>query len=207
MFGRFRSSSRTGLTICLTDIRLISWEVRNEKDTPATVEGNECAIFMINAQASSLVRVESRKFFAWNECHVRQGWPTLETGHRAQFVTRTKVLSVTTSLKSLISSLNIDTGFLGFFSGLIKTLTNVNINLFCATTESDEPRILKGGFHPIKMCDVCKCFSRSNPILCIRLSKNLQAYTSKRHQQNNNNLGGFVIFAKLCNVLLHLPML
>jgi hypothetical protein len=61
------------------------------------------------------------------------------------------------------------------------TLTNMNINLFCATTESDEPRILKGGFRPIKMCDVCECFSRSNPILCIRLSKNLQAYTRKRH--------------------------
>jgi len=81
--------------------------------------------------------------------------------------------------ESLISSLNIDTGFLGFFSGLIMTLTNMNINLFCATTESDKPRILKGGFCPIKTCDVGKCFSRSNLILCIRLSKNLQAYTSK----------------------------
>ena len=30
------------------------------------------------------------------------------------------------------------------------TLTNMNINLFCATTESDEPRILKGGFRRIK---------------------------------------------------------
>ena len=60
------------------------------------------------------------------------------------------------------------------------TLTNMNIDLFCATTESDEPRILKGGFRPIKMCDVNICFLRSNPILCIRLSKNLQAYTSKR---------------------------
>ena len=29
-------------------------------------------------------------------------------------------------------------------------------------------------------CDVCKCFSRSNLILCIRLSKNLQACNSKR---------------------------
>jgi hypothetical protein len=52
---------------------------------------------------------------------------------------------------------------------------------FCVTTDSDEPIILKGGFHPIKTHDVCKCFSRSNPILCIRLSKNLQSYTSKRH--------------------------
>ena len=30
------------------------------------------------------------------------------------------------------------------------TLTNMNIKLFCATTESDEPRILKGGFWHIK---------------------------------------------------------
>jgi len=89
------------------------------------------------------------------------------------------ILSVTRSLKSLISSLHIDTGFLGFFSGLIMTLTNMNINCFCATTESDKPRILKGGFCPIKTHDVGKCFSRSNLILCIRLSKNLQAYTSK----------------------------
>ena len=54
------------------------------------------------------------------------------------------------SLKSLISSLNIDTSFLGFFSGLIMTLTNMNIDFCCATTESDKPRILKGGFRPIK---------------------------------------------------------
>ena len=50
------------------------------------------------------------------------------------------------SLKSLISTLGIDTGFLGFFSGLIMTLTNMNIKLFYATTESDEPRISKGSF-------------------------------------------------------------
>ena len=49
-----------GLTICLTDIRLISWEVRNENETPATVEGNECAIFMINTQACSGLSHESR---------------------------------------------------------------------------------------------------------------------------------------------------
>jgi hypothetical protein len=61
---------------------------------------------------------------------------------------------VTRSLKSLISSLNIGTSFLGFVSGLIMTLTNMNINLFCAKTESDEPRILQGGFRPIKTRDV-----------------------------------------------------
>ena len=59
------------------------------------------------------------------------------------------ILSVTRSLKSLLSALNIDTGFLGFFSGLIITLTNMNIKLFCATTESNKPRILKGGFQHI----------------------------------------------------------
>ena len=30
------------------------------------------------------------------------------------------------------------------------TLTNMNIKLFCAKTESDKPRILKGGFQHIK---------------------------------------------------------
>ena len=96
------------------------------------------------------------------------------------------VLSVTgslicfRSLKSLISSLNIDTGFLGFFSRLIMTLTNMNINFFCAKTESDEPRILKGGFQAIKTRDVYICYLRSNPILCTGLSKILQAYTSKQ---------------------------
>ena len=54
------------------------------------------------------------------------------------------------SLKSPISALNIDTGFLGFFSELIITLTNMIIKFFCAKTESDEPRILKGGFQHIK---------------------------------------------------------
>ena len=49
-----------------------------------------------------------------------------------------------------ISALNIDTGFLGFFSRLIVTLTNMNIKLFCATTKSDKPRILKSGFRCIK---------------------------------------------------------
>ena len=56
----------------------------------------------------------------------------------------------------------------------------MNINFFCAKTESDEPRILKGGFQPIKTCDVYICYLRSNLILCTRLSKILQAYTSKR---------------------------
>ena len=66
------------------------------------------------------------------------------------------VLSVTRSLicfrslKSPISSLNIDTGFLGFFSRIIMILTNMNMNFFCAATESDEHRILKGGFWRIK---------------------------------------------------------
>ena len=54
------------------------------------------------------------------------------------------------SLKSPISSLNIGTGFLGLSSRLIMILTNMNMNFFCATTESDEYRILKGGFQRIK---------------------------------------------------------
>ena len=54
------------------------------------------------------------------------------------------------SLKSPISTLNMDTGFLGFFSRLIMILTNMNINFFCATIKSDEPRILKDGFQCIK---------------------------------------------------------
>jgi hypothetical protein len=80
-------------------------------------------------------------------------------------------------LKSSNFSLNIDTGLLGFYSGLIMALTNMNIKFYCVTVESDEPRILKGGFWPIKTCDVNKCFLRSNLILHIRLSKNLKAYT------------------------------
>jgi hypothetical protein len=60
------------------------------------------------------------------------------------------------------------------------TFVNRNINFFCATTEPDDPGILKGGFRPIKTCDVNLCFLRSNLILCIRLSKNLQLYTGKR---------------------------
>ena len=95
------------------------------------------------------------------------------------------ILSVTSSLtcirslKSSIYFLNMDTDFLGDFYGLIMTFTNRNINLFCAITESEELRILKDGVWAIKMCDVNICFLKSNLILCIRLSKNLQAYASK----------------------------
>jgi hypothetical protein len=66
--------------------------------------------------------------------------------------------------------------------------TNRNITFFCVMVESDEPRILKGGFRPIKMCDVNKCFLRSNPIFCIRLSKNLQAYTGEPGDFKYKNL-------------------
>ena len=38
----------------------------------------------------------------------------------------------------------------GIFSRPIMILTNMNINFSCATTESDEPRILKSGFWRIK---------------------------------------------------------
>ena len=60
------------------------------------------------------------------------------------------------------------------------TFNNRNINFFCTITESDKARILKGGFWAIKMYDANTCFLRSNLILCIRLSKSLQAYTSKQ---------------------------
>lgn len=46
IFGLFNSSRRIGLTICFTEILRISSEVRNEKDTEATVDGSECAMFM-----------------------------------------------------------------------------------------------------------------------------------------------------------------
>jgi hypothetical protein len=49
MFGRFRSSKRTGLTICLTEILRTSSEVRKEKDIPDTVDGMECEIFIAEA--------------------------------------------------------------------------------------------------------------------------------------------------------------
>jgi hypothetical protein len=35
-----------GLTICFTEMRRISSEVKNENETPETVDGKECAIFM-----------------------------------------------------------------------------------------------------------------------------------------------------------------
>ena len=39
MFGLFRSSRSTGLTICLTEMRRTSSVVRNEKEMLFTVEG------------------------------------------------------------------------------------------------------------------------------------------------------------------------
>lgn len=48
MFGLFRSSRSVGLTICFTEMRRISCAVRNEKPTLVTVEGNECAIFILD---------------------------------------------------------------------------------------------------------------------------------------------------------------
>jgi hypothetical protein len=75
------------------------------------------------------------------------------------------------------------------------TLTNMNINFFCATIVFDEPRILKGGFRPIKMCGVYKCSLRSSPILYTRLSTNLQAYTSKqgsfKYEKLSRNMKNF----------------
>ena len=67
----------------------------------------------------------------------------------------------------------------GIFYRIIMPLTNMNIKFFSAITKSDEPRILKGGFQPIKTCDVYTCFLRSTPIFFMRLSKNLKTYTSK----------------------------
>lgn len=46
MFGRLRSSKRTGLTICLTEIRRTSSVVKKEKEIPETVDGMECEMFM-----------------------------------------------------------------------------------------------------------------------------------------------------------------
>lgn len=46
-FGLLRSSRRIGLTICLTEIRLMSSVVRNEKEMLATVDGMEFEIFMM----------------------------------------------------------------------------------------------------------------------------------------------------------------
>jgi len=54
------------------------------------------------------------------------------------------------------------------------------INFFCTPTEFDELCIFKGGFRPIKTRDVNICLPRSNPILCVILSQNLQAYTNEQ---------------------------
>jgi len=48
MFGRLRSSKRTEFTICFTEIRRTSSDVRKEKEIPRTVEGRECEIFITN---------------------------------------------------------------------------------------------------------------------------------------------------------------
>lgn len=60
ILGRFRSSRRTGLTICLTEILRISCEVRNENDMLVTVEGIGCAIFIL-ADAQDAAKIKSRK--------------------------------------------------------------------------------------------------------------------------------------------------
>jgi hypothetical protein len=81
--------------------------------------------------------------------------------------------------------------------------TNRNIDFSCVTVESDEPRILKGGF----MLGVNKCFLRSNQILCIRLSKNLRASTSEPDNFNykklsrnmKNSTGSATRFDFLCD--------
>jgi hypothetical protein len=49
MLGRFRSSNSMGFTICFTENRRISSEVRKEKDIPDTVDGRECEIFIPEA--------------------------------------------------------------------------------------------------------------------------------------------------------------
>jgi hypothetical protein len=46
IFGRLRLSRRTGLTICLTDIRRMSSVVKNEKEMLETLEGIGLEIFM-----------------------------------------------------------------------------------------------------------------------------------------------------------------
>lgn len=49
--GLFRSSRRIGLTICLTEMRLTSSVVRKENDMLETVDGMECAIFILTGLA------------------------------------------------------------------------------------------------------------------------------------------------------------
>ena len=48
MLGLFRSSRSTGFTICLTDILRISSADKKENETPVTVDGRECAMFISN---------------------------------------------------------------------------------------------------------------------------------------------------------------
>lgn len=45
--GLFKSSKRIGLTICLTEMRFISSVVKNENEMLETVDGIECAMFII----------------------------------------------------------------------------------------------------------------------------------------------------------------
>jgi len=54
------------------------------------------------------------------------------------------------------------------------------INFFCTPTEFGELWILKAGFRSIKTRGVNICLPRSDPILCIILSQNLQAYTNEQ---------------------------
>ena len=59
----------------------------------------------------------------------------------------------------------------------VMILTNMNMNFKNWVWWAQD---FKRWFLAHQNHDVCKCFSRSNPILCIRLSKILQACTSKR---------------------------
>ena len=102
----------------------------------------------------------------------------------------TRSLTCFRSLKSPISALNIDTGFLGFFSGLIITLTNMIIKLFCAKTESDEPRILKGGFRRIKTVmyanvfqDLIRSFASGYLKICRRVLVNYATSNTKNRAE------------------------
>ena len=80
------------------------------------------------------------------------------------------------------TALNIDTGFLEFFSGLIMTVTNMNIKLFCATTESDEPRISKGGFRRFKTVVYANVFQdliRSFALGYLKFYRHVQSFTGQ----------------------------
>ena len=65
ILGRFRSSRRTGLTICLTEILRISCEERNENDMLATVEGIGCAIFIADAQDAAEIKSMNFRVVTW----------------------------------------------------------------------------------------------------------------------------------------------